>query len=74
MMILVRGHNGVQSVIGAVGGKEFKRLQLGIGRPNSRDPEAVSNYVLQNFTKAERGGLEAMFQKGEELLKQDKFF
>jgi PTH1 family peptidyl-tRNA hydrolase len=47
----------VQSVIGAVGGKDFERLQLGIGRPNSRDPEAVSNYVLQNFTKAERGGL-----------------
>lgn len=31
-----RGHNGITSIIGAVGGNDFRRLQLGIGRPVSR--------------------------------------
>lgn len=33
---------------------DFKRLQLGIDRPNSRDPEIVANYVLTNFNSKER--------------------
>ena len=70
---LYRGHNGVLSVIGAVKSKEFKRLQIGIGRPTSRDPEDVANYVLQNFRKNERESLSAVFVKAEELLKKEKF-
>lgn len=61
----MRGHNGVTSIIGALKGKEFKRLQLGIDRPASRQPEDVAKYVLQNFSKAEREGLTQMFIKGE---------
>ena len=61
----MRGHNGVLSVIGAVGGKDFKRLQLGIDRPSSRNPEDVANYVLTNFSKVEREGLPKMFEKAE---------
>ena len=61
----MRGHNGVLSVIGGVGGKDFKRLQLGIDRPVSRSPDDVANYVLQNLSKTEREGLPKMFQKAE---------
>ena len=61
----MRGHNGVSSVIGAMGGKNFRRLQLGIDRPKSREPEDVANYVLNNFPKAEREGLQKMFDKSE---------
>lgn len=67
-MKLCRGHNGVTSVIGAVGGNDFKRLQLGINRPASRDPDDVARYVLSNFNKTEREELNAMFAKAEQLL------
>jgi peptidyl-tRNA hydrolase len=35
---LGRGHNGVDSVAKFLGTNSFKRLQLGISRPESRDP------------------------------------
>jgi peptidyl-tRNA hydrolase, PTH1 family len=45
------GHNGVQSVIQAIG-PDFVRVRLGIGRPPGRkDPV---NFVLENFRKAEQ--------------------
>ena len=46
------GHNGLRSVVSALGGKNFHRVRLGIGRPPGRkDPAA---YVLEPFTAAER--------------------
>lgn len=46
------GHNGVRSVIAALGVRDFWRLKLGIGRPPGRmDPV---NYVLGRFTAGER--------------------
>lgn len=41
------GHNGVSSVIEALGEKDFYRLRLGIGRPKSN--EDPKEYVLQAF-------------------------
>lgn len=41
-----RGHNGLRSIIGAVG-KEFGRIRMGIGRPENRDD--VGDFVLQSF-------------------------
>ena len=35
-----------------LGGKDFKRLQLGIDRPVSHDPDDVARYVLSNFNKS----------------------
>lgn len=52
-------------MIGALGNKDFKRLQLGIDRPSSRDPEVVASYVLHQFSKKERGELAGMFAKAE---------
>lgn len=63
--MLARGHHGVESVIEALRGNDFKRLQLGIGRPSSRDPDAVAKYVLSNFRNAEKEALLAMFKKAE---------
>jgi PTH1 family peptidyl-tRNA hydrolase len=46
------GHNGLRSVVAALGTKEFQRVRIGIGRPPGRkDPAA---FVLENFTAAER--------------------
>jgi len=44
-----KGHNGVKSVAQALGSLDFYRLQIGIGRPVSRDPSAVYQYVLSPF-------------------------
>jgi PTH1 family peptidyl-tRNA hydrolase len=45
----VAGHNGLRSLSQGLGGKEFWRVRGGVGRPNSTDPEVVSNYVLSRF-------------------------
>ena len=46
------GHNGVRSVIGALGTPAFWRLKLGVGRPpGGLDPAA---FVLGRFSKGER--------------------
>lgn len=47
------GHNGVQSIIDALGTKNFTRLRLGIGRGRDLNLPA-EEYVLQRFTPAER--------------------
>ena len=47
------GHNGLRSIVSALGTKDFKRVRIGIGRPPGRkDPAA---YVLENFSSVERG-------------------
>ncbi|MEW6428392.1 MAG: aminoacyl-tRNA hydrolase [Thermodesulfobacteriota bacterium] len=45
------GHNGVASIIAALDSKAFHRLRIGIGRPAAG--QAVSEYVLERFTRAE---------------------
>jgi PTH1 family peptidyl-tRNA hydrolase len=45
------GHNGLDSIIQALGSQEFPRLRVGIGRPPSGwDP---ADYVLSDFTRDE---------------------
>ncbi len=51
------GHNGIRSIISALGSREFPRLKIGIGRPDS--PVPVDRYVLSRFS-------------GDELQKLDK--
>ena len=45
------GHNGIKSVIDAIGTPQFVRVKIGIGRPAPRQDSA--DYVLQMFTKEE---------------------
>jgi peptidyl-tRNA hydrolase, PTH1 family len=43
------GHNGLRSLRRALGGPDFLRVRVGVGRPDSSDPEIVSSYVLGRF-------------------------
>jgi len=43
------GHNGLKSLARALGGPDFARVRVGVGRPDSTDPEVVSAYVLGRF-------------------------
>lgn len=45
------GQNGMRSIIQHLGTQEFKRIRLGIGRPEGRKP--VVDYVLQKFSEDE---------------------
>lgn len=52
------GHNGVLSIISALGTKDFARFRVGIGRPSHRSSGVGVRYVLGRFTKAEAERLE----------------
>ncbi|MDX6594789.1 MAG: peptidyl-tRNA hydrolase, family [Solirubrobacterales bacterium] len=43
------GHNGLKSLKRGFGDAEFWRLRIGVGRPDSTDPEIVATYVLGRF-------------------------
>ncbi len=45
------GHNGLKSIITALGSNEFSRLRMGIDSPASSD--ATVDYVLSKFTPAQ---------------------
>ncbi len=51
------GHNGLRSITAQVG-NDYKRLRLGIGRPDAK--ELVYPYVLGDFFKAEMPWVEAL--------------
>lgn len=49
------GHNGLKSIEGAVGGREYARLRIGVGPPADRRREAdLADYVLDRMGKGER--------------------
>jgi peptidyl-tRNA hydrolase, PTH1 family len=43
------GHNGLKSLKRELGGADFMRVRVGVGRPSTTDPEIVSAYVLGRF-------------------------
>jgi len=43
------GHNGLKSLKADLGGADFARVRIGVGRPDSTDPEIVSAHVLGAF-------------------------
>jgi PTH1 family peptidyl-tRNA hydrolase len=53
-----RGHNGLKSCQQQLGAVKWWRVGVGIGRPESRDPNVVSRYVLGKMQERERNGLE----------------
>jgi PTH1 family peptidyl-tRNA hydrolase len=43
------GHNGLKSLKAELGAADFARVRVGVGRPDSTDPEIVSAHVLGAF-------------------------
>jgi PTH1 family peptidyl-tRNA hydrolase len=43
------GHNGLKSLKRGLGSPDFQRVRIGVGRPDSTDPEIVSAWVLGKF-------------------------
>jgi len=47
------GHNGLKSIKRELGSGDFARVRVGVGRPDSSDPEIVSAYVLGRFREGD---------------------
>lgn len=47
----IAGHNGLKSLDRGLGGRDFWRVRIGVGRPDSTDPEIVSRHVLSRFSE-----------------------
>lgn len=63
------GHNGLRSIIAALGTGDFGRVRIGIGRPPSGFRGEVADYVLSSFDGAERALLpESLKQAVESVL------
>jgi PTH1 family peptidyl-tRNA hydrolase len=45
------GHNGLRSLKRELGGADFQRVRVGVGRPDSTDPDIVAAYVLGRWRR-----------------------
>ena len=68
------GHNGLKSLKRELGGPDFRRVRVGVGRPDSSDPDIVSAHVLGRFREPQeevRALVERAAQELEELVAGD---
>lgn len=45
------GHNGLKSIRRDLGSPDFGRVRVGVGRPETTDPDRVAAYVLSRFSE-----------------------
>ena len=67
------GHNGLKSLKKGFGDPEFWRVRVGVGRPDSTDPEIVSAWVLGRFREPQdevEGLIAAAVQETERLVER----
>lgn len=60
------GHNGLKSLKRGFGDAEFWRVRIGVGRPDSTDPEIVASYVLARFRETRQEVEELLGRAAEE--------
>ena len=46
------GHNGLKSLKRELGSADFQRVRIGVGRPDSTDPDIVAAYVLGRWRQS----------------------
>ena len=59
------GHNGLKSLKRGFGDAAFWRVRVGVGRPDSTDPEIVAAYVLGRFREP-KAEVEALIESAAE--------
>jgi peptidyl-tRNA hydrolase, PTH1 family len=62
----VAGHNGLKSLARGLGDRDFWRVRVGVGRPDSTDPEIVSAHVLGRFSETDDEVRELIFLGAQE--------
>jgi peptidyl-tRNA hydrolase, PTH1 family len=63
------GHNGLKSLRQGLGSADFMRARLGVGRPDSTDPDVVSAYVLGRFTE-DASAVDDLVERGAEAVEE----
>ena len=70
------GHNGIESIIKELGGNNFVRFRIGVGRHKKAEQgernlhrREVEKYVLSPFSRTEAGTLRKMIKKTVEAIK-----
>ena len=61
------GHNGLKAVKAGLGSPDFHRIRVGVGRPDSTDPEIVSAHVLGRFNEGDAEVRELVERATDEL-------
>ena len=61
------GHNGLKSLKRGLGSADFRRIRVGVGRPDTTDPEIVSAHVLGRFSEPQREVRELIERAADEL-------
>jgi PTH1 family peptidyl-tRNA hydrolase len=63
------GHNGLKSLKRELGGADFTRVRVGVGRPDSTDPEIVSAYVLGRF-RQDKAQVDELVERASEQVER----
>jgi PTH1 family peptidyl-tRNA hydrolase len=61
------GHNGLKSLKRGLSSGDFRRVRVGVGRPDSTDPEIVSRHVLGRFSEPPEAVRELVERAADEL-------
>jgi PTH1 family peptidyl-tRNA hydrolase len=61
------GHNGLKSLRRELGAPDFHRVRVGVGRPDSTDPDIVAGYVLGKWRRPAAEVAELIDRAGDEL-------
>jgi peptidyl-tRNA hydrolase, PTH1 family len=62
------GHNGVRSVVAALGSPEFVRVRFGVGRPPRIGGNDAADYVLRDFSSVERRQLPLLLDRAADAV------
>ena len=65
-----KGHNGLKSIKECMRGEKWTRIGVGIGRPESREPDVVARYVLKKMSAVERKGIDGATGRVEAELRK----
>jgi PTH1 family peptidyl-tRNA hydrolase len=61
------GHNGLKSLKRELGSGEFHRVRVGVGRPDSTDPDIVAAYVLGAWQQSDREVRDLVIRAADEV-------
>jgi PTH1 family peptidyl-tRNA hydrolase len=61
------GHNGLKAVKAGLGSADFRRVRVGVGRPDTTDPEIVSAHVLGRFSEPKEDVRDLIERAADEL-------
>ncbi len=63
------GHNGLKSLKASLGSADFARVRVGVGRPETTDPDRVAAYVLGRFREP-RQEVEELIERAADAAEQ----